>query len=223
MRRRPRLESKKGGADGLTQPPFYHEAEIKSQMPYHYTTGDTPHRLASAAPVNRFEFYRYRFQFTAAAPIHFPAGKSANVVRGAFGLLLRDTAAPSDYARLFEPRTPPAGGAPSGMADWPRPFVFRTAHLDGVTIPPGAGFYFDAHVFDTHQPASTLAQFRTALAELARSGIGPRRSGAFLQGIEQLLTADAGLPARPWFKSHLRSGTLHGIRCQDAAWRSRSR
>jgi hypothetical protein len=186
MRLRPRLESEKGGADGLTQPPFYHEAEIKSQMPYHYTTGDAGSQGHPLPAVNAFQFYRYRFQLRAADAVRFPAGKSANVVRGAFGVLLRDTAAPAEYARLFEPGTALAGDAPSGLADWPRPFVFRTAHLDGRTIPPGGGFYFDAHVFEIHQPAATLARFRAAFAALVRSGIGSRRGRAGLERIEQL-------------------------------------
>ena len=77
---------------------------------------------------NIFEFCRFRFHFQAAAPAHFPRGKSANVLRGAFGMLLRDTAAPGDYARLFAPRAgagSPSGLAaqygPGGLADWPRP------------------------------------------------------------------------------------------------------
>src|SRR5438046_2796404 len=94
-----------------------------------------------------FEFYRFRFHFRALDPVHFPAGKSANVVRGAFGTLLRDTVPDAVYQRLFEParalrqsQTAQATG-PSGLSDWPRPFVLRVAHLDAHTIAPGASFF----------------------------------------------------------------------------------
>jgi len=51
----------------------------------------------------KFEFFRFRFHFKALDVVHFPAGKSGNVVRGALGRILRDTASPAAYARLFEP------------------------------------------------------------------------------------------------------------------------
>ena len=55
-----------------------------------------------------FEFYRFRFHFRALDQVHFPAGKSANVVRGAFGTVLRDAVPPEVYVRLFEPGNPSA-------------------------------------------------------------------------------------------------------------------
>lgn len=45
---------------------------------------------------------------------------------------------------LFAPR--PAGG-PSGLADPPRPFVFRCRHLDGVTVAAGESFHFHVNLF----------------------------------------------------------------------------
>ena len=138
--------------------------------------------------VTTFEFYRFRFHFRALDQVHFPSGKSANVVRGAFGTVLRDAVPPEVYARLFEPgRT--LGAAPSGLADWPRPFVFRVAHLDGLTVPVGDSFYLDAHVFDLHQPA--LVHFRAALSRLAEKGLGPGRGRAELERTEQLDVAGA--------------------------------
>jgi hypothetical protein len=133
--------------------------------------------------VTTFEFYRFRFHFRALDRVHFPQGKSANVVRGAFGTVLRDAVPPAVYARLFEPGTA-LGGAPSGLADWPRPFVFRVAHLDGLIVPEGDSFYLDAHVFDLHQPA--LVHFRAALSRLAEKGLGPGRGRAELERTEQL-------------------------------------
>ena len=130
-----------------------------------------------------FEFYRFRFHFRALDQVHFPRGKSANVVRGAFGTVLRDAVPPDVYTRLFEPGCS-LGAAPSGLADWPRPFVLRVAHLDGLTVPPGDSFYLDAHVFDLHQP--TLVHFRAALSRLAEKGLGPGRGRAELERTEQL-------------------------------------
>src|SRR5713226_4355220 len=94
--------------------------------------------------------YPLRFSFRAIDSLYFTAGKSANILRGAFGTILRglacDAACPGArvcerrgecvYARMFEPRVAGATGPrghpsradrgvrpPSGLADWPRPFV----------------------------------------------------------------------------------------------------
>ena len=141
--------------------------------------------------VTSFEFYRFRFLFRALDPVHFPAGKSANVVRGAFGMVLRAAVPAAVYQRLFEPGGAQPSG-PSGLADWPRPFVLRVAHLDGLTVPPGAGFFLDAHVFDLHQPA--LVHFRSAFAGFADKGMGPGRGRAGLEGVEQLDMEDHATP-----------------------------
>ena len=133
--------------------------------------------------VNTFEFLRFRFHFRAVGALGFPTGKSANIIRGAFGMLLRETAAPAAYFRLFEPGSAGIQG-PSGLADWPRPFLFRAAELDGRTIPAGGGFYFDVHVFDVRRPA--LTHFRAAFQAWAERGIGPRRGRAVLERVEQL-------------------------------------
>jgi len=137
----------------------------------------------SAKIVTTFEFYRFRFHFRALDRLHFPPGKSANVVRGAFGAVLRDTVPAEVYSRLFEPGAE-LGPAPSGLADWPRPFVLRVAHLDGLTVDPGESLHLDAHVFDVHQPA--LVHFRNALAGLAEKGLGPGHGRARLEITEQL-------------------------------------
>jgi hypothetical protein len=130
-----------------------------------------------------FEFYRFRFHFRAIDAVHFPEGKSANVVRGSFGMLLRDTAPAATYRRLFEPGAG-LGKAPSGLADWPRPFILRASHLDGLTIVPGGGFHFDLHVFDLHEPA--LEPFRTVFARMAAEGLGPGRGRATMERVDQL-------------------------------------
>jgi hypothetical protein len=138
--------------------------------------------------VTTFEFYRFRFHFRALDRLHFPQGKSANVVRGAFGAVLRDTVPAEVYSRLFEPGAA-LGPAPSGLSDWPRPFVLRVAHLDGLTISAGDTLFLDAHVFDIHQAA--LPHFQAALARLAEKGLGPGRGRAALERTEELALDDS--------------------------------
>ncbi|MCC6585677.1 MAG: CRISPR system precrRNA processing endoribonuclease RAMP protein Cas6 [Bryobacterales bacterium] len=70
------------------------------------------------------------------------------------------------------------------MADWPRPFVFRAAHLDGRTLEPGESFHFDVHLFEIADPA--LEYFVLAFAQLAREGLGPGRGRAELVAVDQL-------------------------------------
>jgi hypothetical protein len=135
-----------------------------------------------------FRLYPIRFGFVAKDALHLPEGQAGNILRGAFGTILRrQVCAPActgarscparaecAYARLFEPSALDAG--PSGLADLPRPFVFRTAHLDGATLAPGDRFHFDFHLFDVRRPA--LSEVTLALAELANAGLGPGRGRA---------------------------------------------
>lgn len=141
-----------------------------------------------------FDLWRLRFHFHAEEPVFFPPGKAANVLRGAFGMLLRDTAAPAEYQRVFEPKA--TGGGPSGLADHPRPFVFRAAHLNGQTIAPGSSFHFDMHLFDTRHPASPALQ--EAYARLAETGLGPSRGRTKLVSIgKEHIAIPLDAPAEP--------------------------
>jgi len=85
-----------------------------------------------------FECIRLELHFRAAGSLSFPPGKAANVLRGALGMALGQA--------VFAPKS---AVGPSGLADAPRPFVFRAAHLDGCTIPAGSEFHFDVNLFDT--------------------------------------------------------------------------
>jgi hypothetical protein len=151
-----------------------------------------------------FEFYRFRFHFCSAGTLYFPAYKSGNIVRGAFGSIFRrlvcipscrdartcDVRTTCPYARVFEPRAA-RGEGPSGLADWPRPFVFRASHLDGRTILEGEEFHFDVHIFDVRDPS--LAYFVLAFAQLAREGVGPGRGRANLVAVDQLDLSGAAM------------------------------
>lgn len=135
--------------------------------------------------------YRIRFHFRALESIHFPAYKSANILRGAFGEIFRRVAchpACSEpaccpragaciYERIFAPIDRRAPG--SRFRDLPRPMVFRAAHLDGHTLPEGAPFHFDVHTFDGE--ADTVACLCIAFHALAAHGLGPRRGRAQLR------------------------------------------
>lgn len=142
----------------------------------------------------QFEFFRLRFHFNAVDPLWFPSEGAANTVRGALGHSLRQVACKCHdsghandcaYARIFEPRGPARSG-PSGFAEWPRPFVLRTRHLDGQIFFPRKPFSFDVHLFDLRNPA--LPYFVQAFARIAGQGMGPLRREARLTCVEQLDT-----------------------------------
>jgi len=150
------------------------------------------------------EVYPLRLEFTARDAVRFPAGKPGNVLRGAFGTIFRQIACqpPCEeprtcdrrdtcpYARIFEPRS--SGEGPSGLSDWPRPFVFRAGHLDGTTVHPGDTFHFDLNIFEMREPA--IHYFVEAFACIATEGLGPGRGRAVLSAVKQL--DRAGLPSR---------------------------
>jgi hypothetical protein len=152
----------------------------------------------------QFALYPLHFEFRARDSLYFPPGKAANILRGALGVIFRriacvpqcrdsktcDIRESCPYARTFEPSAPsssPENRGPSGLADWPRPFVFRARHLDGHTIQPGGCFYFDLNVFSLDR--DVLAYFILTFAALAREGLGPRRGKAELLRVS--------IPAQP--------------------------
>jgi hypothetical protein len=123
------------------------------------------------------DFEHLRFRFRALDAIRFPAQKSANTIRGAFGAALR-LRAPEAYSALFEP----AAHHPSGLANPPRPFVLRCAHLDHAGIAEGEPFYFDVHLFDLRAPWQTTLE--AAFAAMASGGLGSGRGRAELKGVD---------------------------------------
>jgi len=75
--------------------------------------------VGACVTATTFDLYPLRFRFATCKLRDF----SANTLRGAFGSALKKIDADA-YARLFAPRTA-VGRGPSGLADPPRPFVFR--------------------------------------------------------------------------------------------------
>jgi len=147
-----------------------------------------------------FDFYSFRFVFSALDTIVFPPGQPGNILRGAFGIAFREivcppdcpgarqcpTAESCDYARIFEPTSAQpvsARSGPSGLRDRPRPFVFRAAYLDGRTVQPEERFWFDVNLFETRNPP--LDPFALAFNRLAKEGLGPARGRADLVSVQQ--------------------------------------
>ena len=93
-----------------------------------------------------FHLLACEFVLSARRLIQFPHGMAGNVLRGALGTFLRDVAG-EDHARIFQPGA--TGPGPSGLSDWPRPFVIRCASLNGRTVQPGEQFCFGIHWFAT--------------------------------------------------------------------------
>jgi hypothetical protein len=157
-----------------------------------------------------FELVRARFQFRAEQSLFLPVGKSANMLRGALGMLLRKTASPGEYSRIFEPKA--NGQSASGLKDWPRPFVLRAAHLDGAAISPGSAFHFDVHVFDLEERA--LACFEKAFARLAEEGLGPGRGRAVLLSTSrENVLIELNPPARQAAGVRVRFVTATELKC----------
>jgi hypothetical protein len=117
------------------------------------------------------------------------------VLRGAFGMALERVAAGPEYARIFRPH---AEGGPSGLADPPRPFVFRARHLDGITVPAGGAFHFDVNLF-TLDPRARECLVH-AFDEVGREGLGPGRGRADLDqstGTGEVVSLDLDAATSP--------------------------
>lgn len=103
-----------------------------------------------------FRVWTCRAEFEARAPLRFPA-LAGNAFRGALGYRLPP--------HVFSPR---ADLGPSGLRDRPRPFVLRAAHLDSLSLAPGARFELRLNVF----AEAALGPLRAALDGLGVQGAG---------------------------------------------------
>jgi hypothetical protein len=82
---------------------------------------------------------------------------------------------------------------PSGLLDWPRPFVFRPQPLGGPLLAPGEQFWVDFHLFDLREP--WIETCVRSLHLLARDGLGAQRGGVSLSGVD-LLNVDGDASRR---------------------------
>jgi hypothetical protein len=118
-------------------------------------------------------------------PVYFPPGKASNIVRGALGIHLKAVAEESGrrdvYERIFQPALE-SGAGPSGLADPPRPYLFRAKHLDGQTVGRGDAFHFDLHLFETREGVDEIVA--AAFARVGAAGLGPGRARAELRAID---------------------------------------
>ncbi|MGA2117346.1 MAG: CRISPR system precrRNA processing endoribonuclease RAMP protein Cas6 [Bryobacteraceae bacterium] len=137
-----------------------------------------------------FEFYRVRLHLRARGALRFPM-PAANLLRGALGYRLEDRQ--QDYARWFRPGAPQGGPAPSGLADWPRPFVLRASHLDGLECHPEKCWNFDVHVFAREAVWPLVG----ALAGAAERGMGRGRVASELLKIEAVDLENGGTDFSP--------------------------
>lgn len=146
--------------------------------------------------VQTFEVLPFRFHLLAREAFEFPSGGPSNLLRGAFGSALRKLVcdprcteprtcpvrSECPYARIFEPGAPGTGA--SGLANWPRPFVFRVQDRGESRVAEGAEYSFDLHLFDLRTPL--IAYFVESLAMAAKEGLGRTRGRASLTGVDLL-------------------------------------
>jgi hypothetical protein len=118
-----------------------------------------PKRGALYNGILHFRLYALRFRMAAQERIEFPAGQTANLIRGRLGAALRQVGCPPEcadpgfcptpicaYRRLFVPHSKLSG--PSGLANRPRPFVLRVRDLEGVTFDTGTTFSIGINLFE---------------------------------------------------------------------------
>jgi hypothetical protein len=143
-----------------------------------------------------FEVLPFRFHLLVRDTLELPPGGRSNLLRGAFGSALRrlvcdprctgPRACPArsecPYARIFEPGA--AGAGPSGLASWPRPFVFRAQDRGESRIAEGAEFSFEVYLFDVRNPP--IAYFVDSFVLASKEGLGRTRGRASLTSVDLL-------------------------------------
>lgn len=166
-----------------------------------------------------FEFRACTFRFVACEPVIFDAWGSGNWLRGAFGAALREIACAPDcpgrsgmpvlscphrenciYARIFEPVSPIG---PSGLADPPRPFVFRLRHLANRSISPGSEFSVQMNFFDSRRP--DFQELAHVFGRLARAKLADTSSTLFSLSLGSLLDQPKRLCVRFLSPTELKS------------------
>ena len=139
------------------------------------------------------DFYRIRFRLVAKTAIHFPPHKAGNTLRGMFGTILKKSACLPEctdarscprretcpYVKIFEPGS--TSTAAEGLRDWPRPFVFRTADLNGRHFQPNQSFTFELNLFQLDH--SSVDAIVRCFEELGTAGLGAARGEVDLHSV----------------------------------------
>jgi hypothetical protein len=125
-----------------------------------------------------FDLFALRFHFAAPAPVHFPAGETANLFRGQFGKILYRRH-PAVYSRFFAPVRD--AGVPSGLHDPPRPLVLRVRHLEGASL---AHFHIGLNLFETNHPE--IGAILDAFDELGKESLRAELTGVDREEILRL-------------------------------------
>ena len=126
---------------------------------------------SSHAANSDLAFFVARLNLLTRNAVSFPPYGAANLIRGQFGKSL--FAGPL-YEKLFAP--PHRTEGPSGLKDPPRPYVLRTADLDGRSFAAGTLLKFSVHVFDASlSPDFTIGTLEQKHLSLSRPVQAARR------------------------------------------------
>ncbi len=143
-------------------------------------------------------FAEFRFHITLREPLFLPARNKGNVLRGAFGTMLRrlccqpqcpgattcEQRAACPYAQVFEPAAPEGATALSNYEAIPRPFVFRPPLEEKTRY--GAGETLEFGLVLVGRAIEFLPYFVLAFERLAEEGFGLNRARCRLERVEQL-------------------------------------
>ena len=155
---------------------------------------------ASSATAGVFDFAigRFTFSFEAKDQVVLTRHNKGNVLRGAFGSILKELCCgractrcsesplrnQCAYAAVFEPSPPEDSERLRANQDIPRPFVFRPHADDRDRYEAGAAFHFDLVLFG--RALEYAAYFVVAFRELAARGMGVGRGRSTLRSISAL-------------------------------------
>jgi hypothetical protein len=112
-----------------------------------------------------FEFLACDLRLSARRSTRFPPWKAGNVLRGALGHFLQS----ENRDRLFRPVA--TGNGPSGLADWPRPFVIHALSLNGRQFAPGDEFCFRLNWFGERERLSPVIDAFGAWAKIVSADV----------------------------------------------------
>lgn len=155
-------------------------------------------------------FAEFRFSIRVQEPLCLPAQNKGNVLRGAFGTMLRrlcchpgcpgatrcQLRATCPYARIFEPGPPPGSTALSNYEAIPRPFVFRPPLDERTRYAPDEALQFGLVLVGL--AIDFLPYFVLAFERLCEEGFGLNRARCLLERVEQMPPPSAFFILQPY-------------------------